>query len=416
MSLTTNLFKTRVGEVVIEIDDPFANATADVCDIGKLKYEFIVDTGQEEETSITSGYGSLSFTIFDDNGAVFDRYTSWTAEYKATLTLTPYGATALIFPFVVARKDISIDESQRKTTFNLRPAKINETATIDDLSFDDVIVSDFYLTDVDVVQAGGLIDQVLTTFNSSGANIIRSAPANAPVAGYVFNVAEAKVNNELYFLVWNHPVLGSSALQIDLFKFMSALEGSYFGSAFNTNFWIYRLDATSPVTVSADDVDNETLRIKINSTATAGRLAGSVGTTTWAAGGSNLINADLIRSFGDVQPTRSINLSFNIGECLIKGQWATGSGKYINPNIVNLNRTETELLRVGVEAYERFFTREKPFTIQFTCNNFSLIKPYECFQFNTSVPARYQSKIFRGNVFEYDFLTGKCYIEAYQVN
>jgi len=414
MSLTTNSFKTRVGEVVIEIDDPFAVATADVSNFGKLKYEFYIDDGQEETTSITSGYGSLSFSVFDDNGAIFDRFTSWTAEYRVTLTLTPYGSTALVFPFVVARKDISIDELKRETTFNLRPVKISATATINSLSFTDVIVSDYYISDINVLQAGGLINTVLTTFNTSGANVIRSAPALAPVAGNVFNVAETKVNDELYFLIWQHPTLAATTLQIDLFKWMSALEGSAFGSAFGTNFWIYRLDATTPVTVTSDDIDD--LRIKINATQTSGSLIATVGATDWDNGGSNLNNSFLQRGFGDSQPTRSINLSFDIGECLIKGQWDSAISKYINPDIADLNRTESELVKVGANAYQRLVTQEKPFTIQFTCNNFSLIKPYDCFQFNTSVPARYQSKIFRGNVFEYDFIKGICYIEAYQVD
>jgi hypothetical protein len=408
MSLTTNSFKTRVGEVVIEIDDPFAVATADVSSFGKLKYEFYIDDGQEETTSITSGYGSLSFSVFDDNGAIFDRYnaTAFSSVFVATMTFTPYGGSAQVFPFTFKRASIKFNQISRITTITLFPAQIQTTDTIADLFTGPAYTVYFYDATWDVILAGNVIDYCLLLMNASGSNLIRSANIGSP-EGTVFRTTLPSVPGTC-LLIWDNgtgsaPVPNSRNLS-DLFRNFAALEGSYFGSAFGTNFWIYRLDATSPVTVTSDDIDNDlTIEEKADSS--------SITVTGTASAPSNL-STTFTDSDKVVNPSKVISITQNLRNGVIKGAY-DGGGLFVASGVIDI---EGRLVEKGVDAFKRLTSNEKPTNVKFTCNNFSLIKPYDCFQFNTSVPARYQSKIFRGNVFEYDFIKGICYIEAYQVD
>jgi len=230
---------------------------------------------------------------------------------------------------------------------------------------------------------------------------------------------------------------------VSLLKKMAGMDGAIFGTAFSNNFYTHRTINSSNVTLSIDEVEELSFAEDPRATFSVGaRITNAYPTdipsgdqpvltnsgnvrAMWPFGSQNInvsISADAIGNDGQIgiQDTPFIYIGVAEGNSNVNSNLtaaiaypAFGNAQTFTENIMEQSTQEM------ASAFGALFANNGditiPLRIEATVQNVLKFQPYQVIKFDSSLPARYQSKHFRPSSIEYDLKADKIRVSAYEI-
>jgi hypothetical protein len=349
------------------------------------------------------------------------------------VTVNTWAGDTFVFPFFLQAKDVAFDERMQvlKTSFGVF---VDDTVTVGDV-WDDVETN--HLVDIFNFENGGTPDIYpctsarrwmesaielifglsVTNFNSYPLTdpalfgnvydyIVFDAPSDG-LQGYgcidvdTLNVGGAPANN----------ITAISVLQS-----LAGHEGGIFGSGFSTVFYANRASATgTPISITYDDVIE--LSVARNYTAfkqiQTGIIAKSVDTVLPLVPNLTTRNYSPVVTLNP-NAEKSINIQLNAGfPVLVAGTIDFGLSVFQSP--LSTNDVVDGALAGAQASYSLALPAFGALKITTKIYGWGKVKPWELVTFDSTCPARYQSKTFRINDVSYSFKDATTTITAYQI-
>jgi len=419
MSLTSS-FETELADFTLSIADGGASTNFHITNIGKIKFDF---DQLSEENTITSKavlYSGFDFEcyLYDDIGNdLFQRLYTNLNGADAIVTLTAFVLRThenWSFKFTLKQSGLSLDIDSSKIKLVAVPF-VNTTFTVQDV-FDSLtpfrLQVDGTPTYEDAFSVGKFIDTCLTGLNSGLSNELVLAQTNDTVnysefiyENYTNPVTEIGTGKVCLCLAEFASPVGDNA-----FKFLGELaisDGSAYGTGFDKNFYISRLEQGTPKEIPFINV----IKLKVTPRNPAfSSLSVTVGD----------INTNFIPTEGLLEYTVISSKTFNMNitaEGLYKGEVLVGSPPTLDALYTGYLTRDIEpiLADTGINAIAQSFPANVTQFIEFTLKDCSILKIYESFEFDSSAPSYIVGNVYRISSADYDFLKNEVFIRAYQI-
>jgi hypothetical protein len=447
--MITGTFTTGYGVVSVAIDAGSGSRTCEISAIGSISYEFDITPDQVEITRLMAIYTRMDVTWLastTDGTELYDLLiASIATSVPATVTIAKYDGTTEVFPFRLSANDVSLSERESKCKTSFAVA-INPALTVQDV-WDNIITS--YAPEAFIYRSGGTDYnavsakrwiQVALWMLRGGTGVITDSVefASVELAGRVVDPAD--------FLTYTYddidvvdpaldtkfclccidtagidknavPVNGMTA--IEALQSMAGYEGGVFGFGFSTVFYVNRsVDYSSAVSIGYDQVLDLNFARSFKSYRNI-----NVGTisNTYDSPDNHIPSfpTQTVQS-APLNPNaeKSVLLTFYPGFPVMQlGQ----IDSTVHLRVDGIASTTAESANLGflsasLDCYLPSFPATGNLTIECVIYGFGAVKPWEVFQFDSTVPARYQGKLFRINSVSYDFIANKTKIRAYEVN
>lgn len=409
MSGITSTFISELGNWTLNIDDGDFSANCHILNIGNIKYDFDIVSAEQSSTSKAMLYNAIDFTLYKyDNfgNNVYSRLAFNLASANAIVTLTGEifrtGET-WIFKFLLNSSGLSFDSKSSKLKC--------KTITYSDLT---VTVADVYstLTPVasmkigasfyDAYTVGAWIKEALTYLNLGLSKVVTNfADTNNVLYTNEFyeDGSLSIYDTKIGLAIVDYSTTGTISALTTLSK-LALLEGGFFGTGFDANFYINRTKAGTAITIDKNSVIelNEVSRLpvfgelRLTVAAHLGIYSGSA-TQTYS---SNL--------------NKSLILNVNVPP-LMKG---TKDTTYIDNNYIIGPDIEPDLAASGIQGIKESFPAESTNVISIELRDCSVLKIYDSFTF-TDVSEIVDGNTYRVSYAEYDLIKNSVKIKAYQI-
>jgi hypothetical protein len=419
---------TRSGTVSVEIDTT-ATDEITVSKLGSIVFENDIDRGEQTVNTLSTSYGAISVEFWDNTlnqVSLFDTIRANSADNIPARVVIEQDGVSYDFPFTVRKSQIEYDERAGITTIQFVPPvfpDIGTQALIDASS------------DTENWDGGGshggtfacltahdFINEALSYLGSPTTTIIesRTIAVNYVQGGENLRLqsiydSATRTLDRIHFVVTRRVNNRVS----DVIARLASLNSALFGVAFSTAYWIPKNSVATPVTLSANELDNlSVIPMSRSVRAISVRLVGS--------GTNSNILADTVatRSYNE-GGDRAITYAHNVGDNFNIGVWKTTKfeGDGIMSHIRNAGGSQPEEFLVGqpgitgaVDSIASVYgAGGNRIRISATINDFYALKPWECFQFDTTVPVRYRNRIYRPSLLEYDLISGIIKLTAYSI-
>jgi hypothetical protein len=465
--INTNPATLRSGTVWVQIDTTNATNT-ELYDMSALSFEYDLKASDAIINSIGVSAGTMSITV-DDSGSgvsvydtllaeIGDSTSNATANISATMHFLKHGETQTKrFPFQVTKTGLSYDIVNDKTTIQLLPRALGTSKNCVNF-FADMPANypqrSFFIdlpvptnTNLEAYHMGDVIEAYVSTLDSGAgnSNVYRSG-FNAlssffPAPGFGRSVdytvggdANTYIGNGLYAFANTHGIITAGRTDPIRAKVISAalMEGAFFGSAFNINFYVNRLSNVQNVSVGNDSIislkivrgENQVNAVNVHIQRPA------IVSTPSGLGFQYLPFATTNRS-NQINGAPEGNQFLGIAPIAHSPQFNRGvysyDGGYSEPRIFNgavaqdtpaTNTWNTKnLATAGSQVYLQAFTvaPKTPERIEAVIMGVDSIKPYEAIRFDSTTPARLQSAHYRPSSIKYDFKEDTISITAYSI-
>lgn len=417
-----------------------------------------------------SNMGSM-FTVIETGIGDYQNkewYTVLTSNVNMVLYSRTNSLNTYRFPFTIRYQDVRLDERSGHISLQMSPRYTNYTMfkwgqerssiyAATNIPIFDKTANRIYGDGSNTVLAGDFIYDVVSQYytgpsNSniynSASNIGNSGPLelmggneqiqtfNGVAYGMFPRLAEIKAYDygtivpNLQF----DPAKTSDydgVTTFELVRRLAAMEGAIFGSAFSVNFYINRTSNANNVTISNNDIIDlsfEPVPRSISSVDIKYGVGGTSQTVNAALNPISMRNATYI-AWQDAPQKLTLN-HINLTPFLTYG--------HLETNITYANgRSNSAIFRPGLTFSEEFdayvtninkvalsaygpalgLTQSEAavYTIELSLIGAEKIRPYHAFQFDTSVPARYQNKMYRPSSISYDFMRDTVSLRAYEI-
>lgn len=432
-------FTRQVGDVTVKIDISPTD-TFHVVSMKPIKYEFGLQEDAPDLESVSVLYNKCEIVcryLTDGGSDLFDIILNdlGTGEAFVDIIISPVaGGNDWKWRFEISREDLVIDEEERTVKLNLRPHADddwNDDGTLGSASIE-TIIDNYYDGKPEeeiyrfkpginapagdqgapLLSFGQFINE---TFNTRFLNTTTVIEASMNAVGVLNQYMDG--DNE-YFIVVNRQT-GSTldSPPFALLKDVAAIEGTLFGSAFDQNFWIHKLSTSqTPITLGAHNIRNlkyalsfvqyNIMTTQVKVTNTAGRYRASAnGFTDPPLSYSAGKRIDLI-----LDPLKDYNDSVFFA----KGTKLVGSEEVENTyDDFSTATIEQTIINNGLDAWRT--SLNKPVRVEFVARGMDALKPWEPFQFDTSVPSRYQNRVFRAHSLSYSIEDDNVTVKGYQI-
>ena len=417
-----------------------------------------------------SNMGSM-FTVIETGIGDYQNkewYTVLTSNVNMVLYSRTNSLNTYRFPFTIRYQDVRLDERSGHISLQMSPRYTNYTMfkwgqerssiyAATNIPIFDKTANRIYGDGSNTVLAGDFIYDVVSQYytgpsNSniynSASNIGNSGPLelmggneqiqtfNGVAYGMFPRLAEIKAYDygtivpNLQF----DPAKTSDydgVTTFELVRRLAAMEGAIFGSAFSVNFYINRTSNANNVTISNNDIIDlsfEPVPRSISSVDIKYGVGGTSQTVNAALNPISMRNATYI-AWQDAPQKLTLN-HINLTPFLTYG--------HLETNITYANgRSNSAIFRPGLTFSEEFdayvtninkvalsaygpalgLTQSEAavYTIELSLIGAEKIRPYHAFQFDTSVPTRYQNKMYRPSSISYDFMRDTVSLRAYEI-
>jgi hypothetical protein len=419
---------TRSGTVTVEIDTTVTDEIV-VQKLGSIKIDNDIDRGERQISTLTTSYGAVTVVFWDNTTnqvSLFDTIRANATDDIPARVLIDTNGVQTSFAFTVRKSQISFDERAQLTTVQFLPPVFTDSGT------QALIAGSARLR---VWDGGGSLgtydclsahDFILEALESMSGGTTTEFEARTIAVNYVHGSSNFRLqsifdpatttNDRVHFVITDR----TNVSVTDIIARLSALNGALFGFAFGRNYWIPKNSITAPVTLSATNLDELTVipiarsvrdisvRLVNVQTSQSNILANSVATRDYSGQGD-----------------RSISYAYDLGNNFQIGIWQSTQfdGDGVMNDLRNAGGTQPEVFLVGqpastgaVDSYASVYgAGGNRIRITATINDVYALKPWQCFQFDTTVPARYRTRIYRASTLEYDFIKGTCKLSAYSI-
>jgi hypothetical protein len=443
--LSSANISTRSGRVRFTIGGS-ATDTFEVASFSPMRFDYGIDRGEPVIDTVRDSYGAITVNAFDqteNQRSLYDLIRAETDGQPGQMILESDGVD-YFFPFTIRKNGLRYDERERMTEILFSPPTIAETgvfALIDGAGSDIKVFDGGGMSrTANCVSAHVLVREVLEEFSSSASNLIRVNTVNQSytLGPDTYNLVSlfdpTYTTNRVYFVVARF----TNASVIGTFGRLAALQGAMYGSAFNTNFYVQRNNLQDTVTLTADDLDDITfietsravrsLQLRLVNTDTSGNPISNIRPDTIAERYFNRLGAPIATPLVfDNDDDRRVSLGYNLGNNLEIGVY-DGTG-FNGDGVMNVIRNgatsdqqpESFLLGIlpnsgGIDNYVTAYgAGSNRIKIKCVINDVFALKPWETFQFDTSVPLRYRNRVFRPSSMDYNFIDGTIRVEAFSL-
>lgn len=450
ISSGANTVASGTLSIVIDGIAVSSDTTCELLGVGSLKYSFDNLSADKASTSLFVRNGDCSITILDklgDGSSFFDHAfdLGYETQVKVNMTLVGNDSNTYEFVFYFRRENVKVDEIQGECTVNLLPLFSSKTSG----GVEQFAIDSYFDGALDVDPSSYLVNAVdkseptkVTRAVSSGRFI---KDAMKVYSGFNSMVLDSDVHQDItsftnlqpYNLVGDPSppsgdtgMVASTTSMLNQVKDFAAREGAIFGYAFNNNFYTYRLNTDSLVSLDASQV------LSIGSTITD-RVLSSI----------EVINLAGLR-YDDVAMNESTIQSFAIGAYKTfrynSYQYAELTGQYRTsidlppspPALPEEQQTYNNVFFLGagsqginvdtaatVSAYAAALSATSPRTITLTVNGIANLFPWNTFNItNTGSSSlrdnfadRYTGIVFRPSILSYSFVNDTIDVTAYEI-
>jgi len=419
---------TRSGTVSVEIDTT-ATDEITVSKLGSIVFENDIDRGEQTVNTLSTSYGAISVEFWDNTlnqVSLFDTIRANSADNIPARVIIEQDGVSYDFPFTVRKSQIEYDERAGITTIQFAPPVFPDIGT-------QALIDASSATEVWEGGPDGRFN-CLTVFDFIKECLSRlGSPTNYEIIprpiqqNYVFGGENYRLESiydddpinvdRISFVITRR--VNASIPQT--FMRLASLNSCAFGSAFSTGFFVPKNNTDNPVTISVAKIDNLSI---VPSSRSIRDISLSLVNTF--ANSNILPNTEAAVVFAGIGADREIKYVHNVGDNFNIGVW--------DGTDINADATTISNIRSAPNAPPEFYLTGLAGTngsissiasvygaggnrirISATINDFYTLKPWECFQFDTSVPVRYRNRIYRPSLLEYDLISGIIKLTAYSI-
>jgi hypothetical protein len=444
--MITGQFTCESGTVTVSVDA--GTASAHLTSVGSIKYVFDITPDSVVIDRLMAVYSKMdcSWGLYATDGQdLYDLFSAIVGKADVTVTVDTWAGESFVFPFSLESKDVSLDERTQiiKTSFGVF---VDDTVTVGDVWADIVAnhsgdIFDFRQTHgggtntYDAVGARTWMESALKLiFGQTVAEFVSYYidPAYFPIGSYIPNVYSyvdptvladdgklCYVCIDVAGLTTDGIALANDLPAITTIQTMAGHEGGTFGVGFSRHFYANRVSQTSTtVNVKYDDVIE--LGFQKNYTAFRTIENGTLQRFLQNGGTPHVPNlrANTVATVGELNPNaeKSVNIKLNAGFPVM----CAGIIQQASSRVNGTTNLDVDLMCVagstaGYESYLISFPASGALKINATLYGWGKVKPWELIEFDTTCPARYQSKTFRISDVTYDFIKAQTKITAYEV-
>lgn len=268
--MLTSTVQGKVGVIAVVIDDAGATATFEILSIARVEYDFGITEEDQDVDQVSVFYSKMTIDANYRDSLDNDLYDRLTDISESVSLVMKVPARGWSFRYVITPKDIKINELERTVTINATP-DLDLEATMGEYLFPGGFIyrrgeGEGYVYTASSV--GRFIQNYLSRMNPDLGNLVSSAPAvSENVSDPLFKDFDAndfaeEDGNDVLALVDlsddDFEELDDRTVQeftqLEVMLSIAASEGSIFGTGFDRNFYIWRIDGANPVTVDWNDV------------------------------------------------------------------------------------------------------------------------------------------------------------------
>lgn len=409
MSGITSSFISSLGSWTLHIEDGDFDTTASALSIGNIKYDFDIVSIDQSSTSKAILYNAIDFELhkYDIFGNdVYLRLRSNLSSASAVVTLTGEifrtGET-WIFKFLLNNSGLAFDSSTSR--LKCKTFTYNDlTATVSDVysSLTPVASMKVGASFYDAYTVGAWIKEAVTYLNLGLSKVVTNFADtnNAAYTDEFYQDGSLSIyDTKIGLAIVDYASTGTASALTTLSK-LSLLEGGFFGTGFDANFYINRTKIGSAVTIDKNSVLelNEAIRIpsfyelRLTVAAHSGLYSGSA------------------EEFYSTNLGKSLVLNVNVPP-LMKG---TKDTTYIDNNYIIGPDIEPDLAESGLLGIKESFPANVTNVIDIKLRDCSTLKVYDSFTF-TDVSEIVNGNSYRISYAEYDLIKNEVKIKAYQI-
>lgn len=444
MGNLTSSFSTKSGLVTVTITDAEANATFRMLDLGEIKYEFDLTPDTLNIDRVVAIFSTVEFSLhlYDGNGNdLYDRLVNTTSN-KVKIEIDFYNGTSGLFQFTHLPSDVTIDEVSQIVKLKCKPFQptttmgeffANANYSADRMTFEKESANPLFVYQYQCVSAGKFIERILSEISPATTNVQSADSNESQMSTYVFQnfTSSNWVDNTNAFVIVNihsadnfinvrltngQSVYPEQVPAIDVLKALAVNEGSIIGVGIE-NFYRNRINSQA-VSLSYSD----TLELSFRQGFQAiqyifqdlrrQRLNPDAGFLRELP---NLTNSNVNVALNpDAQ--KFVQFVFTPGyPFLSKGRVDTAGNLINGDSVVGDSVMENVITNTGTQAYRKSFPASGNFVIDGVIRGCAKLKPFEAIEFDSTVPARYQGKVFRPTYLSYNFLSDEIKFKAYEI-
>lgn len=404
-------FTHELGNFTITIADGGSASTAFATKIGTIKYDFDIVNEENTITSKIVAYNTFDFSMiaFDAVGDnLYDRLFTALASVNATVTfqVDTFSGETWYFTFLLKQSGLSYDRLTKIVSFKCTTFPIPSLTVLDVFT----AVTNFTFQDgdgdTDAISVGSFIDYTISSFNTSlSTNFLNLAPTGS--ASYSTSLYElyTNPNTELsgtqIALCLKYNATFDDFLAVQILSFLSILEGGFFGTGFDANFYVNRTAQGTAVEVS----ENNLLKYSV---VPRNPVFSSLNLTSGASG--NLIPT-AIEFENTIIASKTLNINSEVN-MLHKGERVVGSPPRLNGIYTGYDIADIEpiLVQSGLDGIKESYPANVTKVIEAEIKDCTKMKVYDSFYF-----ADTPSEVFRLSYAEYDLIKNEVKIKAYQI-
>ena len=479
MSIVTRNAKLASGNVAINIQTSGSAVFADLLDISSIRFEYDLVPNAQDVTSLQAIPGSVSIKLSDDlsnGGSLYDALESAigtpivsgaNSNGYANANVLLYAETLdassnYSFAFLLTFQNVQFDDKDKTVSLKLAPPKIQNRLVPDfftsstnvNLNVQDITNGVDYVYNVTL--AGDYINTYISNLNPQAqTNQIRFTPTTSYSLGTIFRTKLTTISNTNLFVItedrassnqWNAGELPTRYAD-ELVSRLAVSSGYIYGSAFNVNFFVNRLDRFNGITLSEDDVTDvkfaqtlaesiKTINVNVNiatyfatnnqppyiyrnnefvSNAIFTGPPGDFPGKFLSFDGSNLFMYNPIGS-------QTIGLSPQLAPYAITTSYNPAGGGLATRSAVFVGENTTaikDLTDAGQKSYARATGADayynKILRVDTEILGFDKIKPHQTMNFDSSLDSRFQGRNFRPTTLEYDLKNDRVRVSAYEI-
>jgi hypothetical protein len=436
--MITGTFNTAYGIVTVSVDA--GTGTGQILSVGALKYEFDITPDSVVIERLMAVYQrfDVSWMAYAVDGQdLYDLFT--TADADVTVTVAGYDGNTYTFPFMLKPFDVSIDERSQVVKTSLS-VFVDNTVTVGDVWAE---LNASHTSDIfDYHTSGGTHDAVSSKlfievamselFGSQTNTIFHSievAPYVLTPADYLlYTYSDIDVTDPAQDGLFGTIAIDTAGMYIDgalvsdikaieAMQNLAAYEGGVFGTGFSSSFYVNRyVDFTGVVTITYDDI----MELSFSRSYKSFRdfTIGSVPVAFDSPNGHipNFPAQDIVLPNLNPSAEKSVLIRIRPGYPVLNvGKINNAQTRVDRPTNLEISLANIGYLAASSASYLVALPASGALTIEATFYGFGRVKPWETFQFDTTVPARYQGKTFRINSAEYDIVKNTTKVRAYEV-
>jgi hypothetical protein len=435
MSLTSST-SYKSCDITITILDGGSNATFKLIDLGEIKFDFDLQSLSDAVNRVVVLYSSVSLSLYAFDNTGINIYDRLQANLSNTCNVTMdirFRDTYNVFKsvFSLNKSRIKYDEITRIIDFDLSSPTLpsnpisnvfNLTPISERVSYQ--LNSNTGNVFYNAVSPGRFVNSAFSLFGND-LNLIMRSGLTTPSVNSIFterlfddftadNIICASPQTAYVIAdVSTFPTINASGF--DLIRYMSAIEGAFFGIGLDKNFYINRLDTTSNVTLSNSEL--KSLKFITSEQAYSVFSFGINAVTVNVANNFPKITSATNTTIIDFLGRKSLTFRTDFAGAMTKGRFSETVNGRVNGDYAGnvLADIENETVNVGVSAYSTAFNREGALTIDGEIIGCEKVKPYNVILFDNTLSERFQNKHFRISYVYYNFKTDIVKFKAYQI-